>query len=74
MTDSKQELSLQTTIPRGTLLAMLFSALLKRKIHVSKTHIKISSVPICSIKAGVHPKFAGKFKFLFFSDFASLGI
>lgn len=53
MTDSKQELSLQTTIPRWTLLAMLFSALLKRKIHVSKTHIIISSVPICSIKIEV---------------------
>jgi len=27
-----------------------------------------------SIKAGVHPKFAAKFKFLFCSDFATLGI
>ena len=53
MTDSKQELSLETMIPRWTVLAMLFSTLLKRKIHVSKTHIIISRVFICSIKIDV---------------------
>ena len=52
--DSIQErLSLQTIIPRWTVLAILFPTLLKRKIHVSKLHIVISSVSICCIKIEV---------------------
>ena len=53
ITDSKQELSLQTIIRRWTVLAILFSTLLKRKIHVSKLHILISSVSICCIEIEV---------------------
>ena len=39
-----------------------------------RTHHSGLLTMVIPIKAGVHPKFAAKFKFLFCSDFATLGI